>query len=536
MFRTYSVRIWVLVCFILLARILNPSPVLFTALNQSSVDSAHTIPAGNHEPIRIDSDDDFAEQGWPGNGTEANPYVIASLNITSEIVPISISDTRSHFVIDSCTLVAIRGGNCSLHLRNVSHGRLIDCTIRNAKWGIWLRNGLNFSITGNNIRNCSYGIHMRTINSSLISLNEIVSCNQRIDVIECMSCTFRSNAVYGNMFCFWLSTGLSIKNNAIWNAGIAITDCDRTHIIGNSIFSENHGISIDSSPACVVSDNAMAAFGISLTRPSSSAYSYQITNNTVGGKPIGYFHNISNTFVDCREYGQIVAVGCNNTSFKYGFFQNVHTGILLFLCWNSVVRNITAVSCVRYGIHLLASWRCTIEKNVVRNITKNPPFPGAGIKIQSGHECRLSCNRLYWNTHGIDAASVQESLFTYNAIYNNTRYGIYMYFSYNNHIFGNKIGWNGDENAFQVASNCTWDNGDGLGNHWSDYNGTNSYPIEGYGAGVDRFPRKLSEGTPHMPECVPRIGFSVIIIGVAAVVVIAIVGIELFIRNGYRVK
>ena len=37
--------------------------------------------AATHSPIVIDGDDDLKAQGWPGNGTEADPYVIEDLII-----------------------------------------------------------------------------------------------------------------------------------------------------------------------------------------------------------------------------------------------------------------------------------------------------------------------------------------------------------------------------------------------------------------------------------------------------------------------
>ncbi|MCG3217292.1 MAG: hypothetical protein KAS63_11225, partial [Candidatus Heimdallarchaeota archaeon] len=47
-----------------------------------------------HDPILIDSDDDFITYGFPGNGTEINPYIIENYNIiTTTENGISISFT-----------------------------------------------------------------------------------------------------------------------------------------------------------------------------------------------------------------------------------------------------------------------------------------------------------------------------------------------------------------------------------------------------------------------------------------------------------
>jgi len=52
-----------------------------------------------HDPIVIDEDSDFNNQGWPGSGTEESPYVIEGLDITSDGNCISISNTNVHFRI-----------------------------------------------------------------------------------------------------------------------------------------------------------------------------------------------------------------------------------------------------------------------------------------------------------------------------------------------------------------------------------------------------------------------------------------------------
>ena len=38
-----------------------------------------------HDPIDIRSNDDFETQGWPGNGTENDPYIIEGLTIADTL-------------------------------------------------------------------------------------------------------------------------------------------------------------------------------------------------------------------------------------------------------------------------------------------------------------------------------------------------------------------------------------------------------------------------------------------------------------------
>jgi hypothetical protein len=61
-------------------------------------------------PIRIDSDTDLESQatanGWPGSGTESDPFIIENYTIegTDEGYCIYIGNTTNHFVIRNCTV------------------------------------------------------------------------------------------------------------------------------------------------------------------------------------------------------------------------------------------------------------------------------------------------------------------------------------------------------------------------------------------------------------------------------------------------
>ncbi len=63
---------------------------------------AHTA----HVPIVIDGNADFVTQGWPGDGTSGDPYVIAGLNITYDLgIPaIQVYNADVSFVIRDCYL------------------------------------------------------------------------------------------------------------------------------------------------------------------------------------------------------------------------------------------------------------------------------------------------------------------------------------------------------------------------------------------------------------------------------------------------
>ncbi|MFW9793308.1 MAG: right-handed parallel beta-helix repeat-containing protein [Candidatus Thorarchaeota archaeon] len=91
----------------------------------------YSIAYAEHEPINITSDADFiaraALEGWPGNGSEANPYLIDGYNITYKGYKIRIVNVTVHFGIRDCYLASNSSGvltdpsDDGICLINVSH-------------------------------------------------------------------------------------------------------------------------------------------------------------------------------------------------------------------------------------------------------------------------------------------------------------------------------------------------------------------------------------------------------------------------------
>ena len=98
----------------------------------------------NHDPISILSNADFAAQrdleGWAGNGTLDDPYIIEGYNITYNGYDIRISNVTAHFVIRNCYLM--------------SKG-----TVKNDPYddGVYFYNVTNGSVTNNIIANNTDG-------------------------------------------------------------------------------------------------------------------------------------------------------------------------------------------------------------------------------------------------------------------------------------------------------------------------------------------------------------------------------------------
>ncbi len=169
------------VVLILLLSVVTPGLVRAEDVNIEDTD--YTV----REPIRIDGNDDFAAQvaaeGWPGDGSEGDPYVIEGYEIdgTGYGYGIYIGNTTVHFVVRNCYIhnVTVKDGtqeqNTGIYLYKVQNGRFEDNNLYN-KHGFVLWYSEN-NIIHNNTITAGRGIHLWYSDNNTISNNYIYCLN-----------------------------------------------------------------------------------------------------------------------------------------------------------------------------------------------------------------------------------------------------------------------------------------------------------------------------------------------------------------------
>jgi len=153
-----------------------------------------------HQPINIDSNDDFAGYNFTGDGTITTPYIIANLNITATGATdgIFISGTTAYFEIWNCTILteylgiridAVNTGSPKI-INNVcistsgdgggigvgmsSYVTIQENEIANFMQGVHLNSAQHCTITGNRIPWSNYqGINIRNSHYNDITYNQI---------------------------------------------------------------------------------------------------------------------------------------------------------------------------------------------------------------------------------------------------------------------------------------------------------------------------------------------------------------------------
>ncbi|NHJ13038.1 MAG: hypothetical protein EAX95_05140 [Candidatus Thorarchaeota archaeon] len=136
--------------------------------------------------ISIDSNSDFEDLGFEGDGTVENPYIIENRIITVKPADvlncIEIRDTTAHFIIRDCTLSTGLSAT-GIYLHNVQNALIEDCRISNALYGIVVDSSNNVEVRSNRIMYCTTGLWIVLSTNYDYSDNTYISCSthEKID-------------------------------------------------------------------------------------------------------------------------------------------------------------------------------------------------------------------------------------------------------------------------------------------------------------------------------------------------------------------
>lgn len=219
---------------VLLLLLLNFMPMMsITAKNQdvrSETMVLLNIVANNpHDPIEINGDADFVSsaltEGWSGNGSLQDPYVIENYDFTLEgttpEVSINITDTRVHFVIRGCNLIG---------------------PAATPSYGIFLENSTNGQVNNNMITNYAHGLYVSTVcNGLVVSYNNISYNSYGIYWSGTPNPDITHNICSNNFF-----DGIYVEDS--WGSYTPITDntCNDN---------DRHGIFLQESGGILLTDN-----------------------------------------------------------------------------------------------------------------------------------------------------------------------------------------------------------------------------------------------------------------------------------------
>ncbi len=221
------------------------------------------------QPIVIESTSDFLAVGASGSGTIDDPYIIDSLEISSNEPCIVVSNITAQFIIINCKLDS-GAYEPAIFFENVENGRVEMCEIRNGGSGIIIIDSRFCSIENTSIYETEFGIYFNSVENSTIK-NSRTAMNQRgVDIDVSIFCQLINNSIYSNplhgLDISFLSYNNTVLGNMIgWN-GINALDFGEGNVFRGNAWSDFNGTipyivqgvsgSIDSSPQLLEDTNA----------------------------------------------------------------------------------------------------------------------------------------------------------------------------------------------------------------------------------------------------------------------------------------
>ncbi len=341
-----------------------------------------------HSPINIEGNADFhskaLEEGWTGDGTEGNPYIISNLvfdDITKPPYPYSgirISHCNVSFKIINCTFIGSEAGQNGIFLDKVANGEINNNLISNMSRvgpysegiGIYLHDSQNISICVNRISNNEYyGIYLG--NSEYITV-----------------------------------TGNNIANND-----------ERT----------KEGIKLVHSPYNRINDNILINNSLEITGNKLETYKQvEVINNSLNGKPIYFMQDTSSETIP-NGISQVILVNCNSLNLTNQEFDTPNSISLIF-SYNIIISNNTVNYPSSKNIILISSWNNSLIKNSFSNCF-----------FTNSSENLVSENTFFSGEISIAISDESNMNFISNNFINSSTSGIKIDHSTNNKILQNYI-------------------------------------------------------------------------------------------------
>ncbi|TFH07152.1 MAG: hypothetical protein E4H14_09160 [Candidatus Thorarchaeota archaeon] len=407
-----------------------------------------------HTPIVIDGDANFTAtagaNGWPGDGSDENPFIIENNGINPEGVSghcINISNTRVNFTIRNCNLTGA-SADAGIYLNNVSYGFLSNNTCILNRYGIYLVDSNHNTIANNTCtENSDRGLYMYNSDFNTVTDNDFDdNANYGIILYYCDSSLFSRNLCSINRY-----TGIHARyavsntfENNICNRngddGIRIWYYSSGNILSNNTCNDNgdYGILIDNDYhlwlSAIVADNTCSG-------------------NDAGIYASGSFFNVVNNVLTDNEWRGISIEGCYESTFTHNYIEGSYEGIWFSHCSYSTLSQ-NSITGSDWGIWFEESNENMISQN---SITMMVQF-GIVLSMDS------SVNTLYLNEISVDLDAFYDE-FTGIVLDSSTS---------ENNVTMNYILHEGPSPEYFVAmrDDCTYSRGNIIDRNWyEDYSG-----------------------------------------------------------------
>ncbi|NHJ46192.1 MAG: hypothetical protein FK733_00255 [Asgard group archaeon] len=547
-------------------------------IDQTNVTDYLTKLSGYTTKYFINSDNNFSDYGFNGNGSQSNPFIIENLVVLDDFdIAIEIFNTTKHFIIkDSNIATGARGiilGNVSKNtasiISNQFQGSMSGGLLIYDSPGVYVFNNTfdkSQMYTALRLTNCNDScinqnkmlgqprgnIEIKNSNGTEISNNTLQKSN--IKIYENQAYLYDTyivfnNTISGKEFGFFANNNNLIINTQIY-ACLFIAFCNNitirnqyieeigeglTILNSNEIFVENcslimcyDGIIVESCSNVYISDNYLCYCGWGI--------SVHLSND------VDIFEN---NIMNCTMFG--VVVWSNSTLIENNTIRADHTAVKLWGDRDNIIINNYLSECL-VSVDMLFSYDSAIIGN---NCSANR---NNGMFVSKSRDILVS-NNLFdrkgtKNSYALQVWICQRVTLTYNTFQNYQSDGLYISSSNSCLIMNNEFRYNGHaisvwSNSFYniIYDNIFFENGYGsqcsdsgignvwynetlkLGNFWSNYNDEGYYYLGGTAGTYDKYPRSTIAPTTYP---------SVAINSIESLVIFAIICCMSILRRFFR--
>lgn len=451
--------------------------------------AADTQPKMEHEAITIHDEAQFAAQGWSGSGTAGDPYIIENIWISGDTsYGISITNVNVYVLIRNVKVDV--SGSLGIYINDAAGVELQGVDVVGSDTGIQVSDGLTLNMTDCTVVDVgekgllvSHTLIAAIQDTTFLRCGTAAQFSSTLFLLSHVNVTDCTNGIDapGAM----ASSILDSYFDGCENFGARFSSESMTCIIHGNRFYGNSGLYMQSSNAMIISSNDFTSSGIYIGGTTDLHWTHLMANNTVNGKPLGYFYGESSIELNPADYGELIIVSSADVTVANGAIDDTLVGITLRDVTDSSLEN-TMIGKCGTGIMMIECGRSTIDNCTIYD-------SGNGIALT---QC--------------ESISVQNSI-----LRDNNGYGIV--------INDDTSSCNITENAFvnclmglrDDGSNNTWN-----GNSYDDYDMSGQYVIPGNAGAIDSNPT-LYEGSTDYTLLITVGG--VIVIAVAAVVAVIIV-------------
>lgn len=309
--------------------------------------------ASNHDPISIFGNlaliEFIVSEGFTGNGTATNPYIIEDLviSVTDDFVNgIDIYNSDKYLIIRNCTVI----GNTLTYSNGISisdaqNVRVFSNSLFSLYTGIELYSCSDCQVEMNEIQDAQGGMqlwssdHIDIFNNylseiELMGIMLVRSRDSRIDSNVIVQCG--GNGIYLEDSCDFNV----IQQNYIESMGGIIISFSNANTIDANVMknSEYSSLNLLFASDNNITNNELQRTGISL---GEGCFGNIIDEtNTVGGHPILYYDNAQNIILSADfTVGQVIFLYCQNILVENMEFENSSNCILMIQSTNATIVN-----------------------------------------------------------------------------------------------------------------------------------------------------------------------------------------------------